>query len=99
MMSVPGLDPDDEALWLDPAAADRSHVLACLRAYPAEWMEAYPVASPLSSARNEGRSWSDRARRRSAPAARRAGRPEPRPGARFQGRTLLARTAAPAPSR
>ena len=48
------LDPDEEALWLDPDVADPVAVLPCLRPYPAEAMEGYPVAPLVSSVRNDG---------------------------------------------
>ena len=48
------LDPEDEALWLDPDVTDPSAALPCLRPYPAELMEGYTVASLVSSVRNDG---------------------------------------------
>ena len=48
------LDPDDEAMWLDPAVSDPVAIMPCLRPYPAEGMEAYPVGPLVSSAWNEG---------------------------------------------
>lgn len=47
------LDPKDEALWLDPSVRDAAAVLPCLRPYPSELMEAFPVSSLVSSARND----------------------------------------------
>lgn len=49
------LDPGDEARWLDPQHTDPDAVLACLRPFPAEGMEAYPVSSLVSSPRHDGR--------------------------------------------
>ena len=48
------LDPDDEALWLDPNVTEPLSVLPCLRPYPDEAMEAYPVAPLVSSVRSDG---------------------------------------------
>ncbi len=48
------LDPDDEALWLDPDVTDPTAVLPCLRPYPAAAMEGYAVAPLVSSVRNDG---------------------------------------------
>ncbi len=48
------LDPAEEALWLDTAVAEPLAVLECLRPYPAQEMEAYPVGPLVSSAWNEG---------------------------------------------
>ncbi len=48
------LDPDDEALWLDPGCVAPIKVLPCLRPHPSETMEAIPVSSLVSSPNNEG---------------------------------------------
>lgn len=48
------LDPDDEALWLDPGGIAPTKILPCLRPYPSEGMEATPVSSLVSSPMNEG---------------------------------------------
>jgi len=48
------LDPADEGLWLDATVTDPIDVIACLRPYPAQQMEAYPVGPLVSSAWNEG---------------------------------------------
>jgi putative SOS response-associated peptidase YedK len=48
------LDPDDEALWLDPGCIAPIKVLPCLRPFPSERMEAIPVSSLVSSPMNEG---------------------------------------------
>jgi len=48
------LDPTEEALWVDPAVTDPVALLGCLRPYPAQEMEAYPVGPLVSSAWNEG---------------------------------------------
>jgi putative SOS response-associated peptidase YedK len=48
------LDPDDEALWLDPGPIAPVKVLPCLRPYPSERMEAIPVSSLVSSPGNDG---------------------------------------------
>jgi len=48
------LDPDDEAAWLDPDLTEPHAVLGMLHPYQADRMEAYPVASLVSSVRNEG---------------------------------------------
>ncbi len=47
------LDPADEARWLDPGVRDPVALLDCLRRYPADRMEAYPVSQLVSSARND----------------------------------------------
>ncbi len=49
------LDPGDEACWLDRQLADADQVLPCLRPFPAERMEAYPISSLVSSPRNDSR--------------------------------------------
>jgi putative SOS response-associated peptidase YedK len=48
------LDPSDEARWLDPGLTGPVAVSACLRPFPAERMEAYPVSALVSSPRNDG---------------------------------------------
>ncbi len=48
------LDPDDEALWLDPGPIAPIKILPCLRPFPSERMEAIPVSSLVSSPDNEG---------------------------------------------
>src|SRR6266540_2040167 len=48
------LDPGDEALWLDSAVTSPLAVLGCLRPYPSERMEAYPVSPLVGAAWNEG---------------------------------------------
>jgi putative SOS response-associated peptidase YedK len=48
------LDPDDEALWLDPGPIAPVKVLPCLRPFPSERMEAIPVSTLVSSPGNEG---------------------------------------------
>jgi putative SOS response-associated peptidase YedK len=48
------LRPEDEEEWLDTETTEREPVLALLRAYPAEEMEAYPVSRAVNSPRNEG---------------------------------------------
>ena len=48
------LDPGDEALWLDPDVTSPLAVLGCLRPYPSERMEAYPVSPLVGAAWNEG---------------------------------------------
>ena len=48
------LDPDDEALWLDPGPIAPVKVLPCPRPFPSERMEAIPVSSLVSSPSNEG---------------------------------------------
>ena len=48
------LDPDDEALWLDPGPIAPIKILLCLRPFPSERMEAIPVSSLVSSPDNEG---------------------------------------------
>ncbi len=49
------LDTGDEARWLDPRLTDAGTALACLRPFPPERMEAYPVSSLVSSPRHDGR--------------------------------------------
>ena len=48
------LDSNDEAAWLDPELTEPHAVLGLLHPYRADRMEAYPVASLVSSVRNEG---------------------------------------------
>ena len=48
------LDPDDEALWLDPGCIAPMKVPPCLRPFPSERMEAILVSSLVSSPNNEG---------------------------------------------
>jgi putative SOS response-associated peptidase YedK len=48
------LDPDDEALWLNPGLTVPIKVLPCVRPYPSERMEAIPVSTLVSSPDNEG---------------------------------------------
>ena len=45
--------PEDEATWLDPEVPTEV-ALACLRPYPAELMEAYPVGPDVGNVRNDG---------------------------------------------
>jgi putative SOS response-associated peptidase YedK len=49
------LDPSDEARWLDPAFTGPAAISACLRPFPAERMEAYPVSALVSSPNNDDR--------------------------------------------
>jgi putative SOS response-associated peptidase YedK len=48
------LDPEDEALWLDPGVIAPVKVLTCLRPIPAERLEVYPVSTLVSSPGNDG---------------------------------------------
>ncbi len=48
------LSREDEETWLDPSVTDPAEVIAWLRAYPADGMEAYPVADLVNSVRNDG---------------------------------------------
>ena len=48
------LRPEDEATWLDPTLTDADQVLSLLGPYPAERMQAYPVAALVNSWENEG---------------------------------------------
>jgi putative SOS response-associated peptidase YedK len=48
------LRPEDEALWLDPDCTDPVLLENVLRPYPAEAMEAYPVAPLVNAVENEG---------------------------------------------
>ncbi len=48
------LDPDDEALWLDPGCVAPVKVLPCLRPFPSERMEVIPVSTLMSSPSNDG---------------------------------------------
>jgi len=48
------LDPDDEALWLDPGCVAPVKVLPCLRPFPSERMEVIPVSTLVSSPSNDG---------------------------------------------
>lgn len=45
---------DREELWLDPEVQDAALLGQCLRSYPAEEMEGYPVGAAVSSPRNNG---------------------------------------------
>jgi putative SOS response-associated peptidase YedK len=47
------LDRSDEALWLDPSVTNPAAVLPCLRAYPAEAMEAWPVSTLVNDVRRD----------------------------------------------
>jgi putative SOS response-associated peptidase YedK len=49
----PILAPEDDTAWLDPTTPAQQ-LLALLRPYPAETMEAVPVESCVSNPRNEG---------------------------------------------
>jgi len=44
----------DEDLWLDPTVTDMVALRHLMQPYPADVMEAYPVAPLVSSTRNEG---------------------------------------------
>jgi putative SOS response-associated peptidase YedK len=48
------LPRDAEAAWLDPTFHDTGALLHLLRPYASEAMEAYPVATLVSSVRNDG---------------------------------------------
>jgi putative SOS response-associated peptidase YedK len=48
------LPREAEAAWLDPAFRDTGALLQLLRPYPSEALEAYPVATLVSSVRNDG---------------------------------------------
>jgi putative SOS response-associated peptidase YedK len=54
------LDPADYARWTDPGTQDPAEVLALLRPYPPERMEAYPVGTEVNSPRNDGPSLIER---------------------------------------
>ena len=47
------LDPALEAIWTDPRVVDPAVILPCLRPYPANEMVAFPVATLVSSPRND----------------------------------------------
>lgn len=47
------LDRQDESRWLDPKLRDAGAVLDCLRSYPADLMEAFPVSHLVSYAHND----------------------------------------------
>jgi putative SOS response-associated peptidase YedK len=49
------LDPEDEKLWLDPEPVPPVKLLPCLRPFPADRMETFPMSSRVSSPGNEGR--------------------------------------------
>ncbi|HKZ05677.1 MAG TPA: SOS response-associated peptidase [Methylomirabilota bacterium] len=55
------LDPEAEAAWLDRHIVDAAALRPLLRPLPAERMEAYPVASLVSSAQNDGPALIERA--------------------------------------
>jgi putative SOS response-associated peptidase YedK len=48
------LDPEWEALWLDPSVTDPFAVLPLLQPFPAERMEAYPVGHAVGAVANDG---------------------------------------------
>jgi putative SOS response-associated peptidase YedK len=48
------LDPDDEALWLDPGPVAPVKLLPCLRPLASDLLEVYPVSMLVSSPENEG---------------------------------------------
>jgi putative SOS response-associated peptidase YedK len=48
------LRQEDEAVWLDPTVVDPEQLLALLRPYPPEEMEAYAVSSLVNSFQNDG---------------------------------------------
>ncbi len=48
------LAPEDEATWLDPEETRTVAALACIESYPADQMEAYPVAPLVNNVRNDG---------------------------------------------
>jgi putative SOS response-associated peptidase YedK len=48
------LRPEDEAAWLDPQLTDAQQVMALVKPYPSECMQAYPVSSLVNSWENEG---------------------------------------------
>ena len=45
--------PEDEATWLDPELHDPEPLLALLKPYPAELMEAYTVSSQVNKPQND----------------------------------------------
>jgi putative SOS response-associated peptidase YedK len=47
------LVPTDYDLWLSPSEREPQRLLPLLKSYPAERMEAYPVASVVNSPANE----------------------------------------------
>ena len=47
------LRPDDEADWLDPSVTDPG-IVALLKSYPADAMEAFEVSTKVNNARNNG---------------------------------------------
>jgi putative SOS response-associated peptidase YedK len=46
------LEPKDYARWLGEEATDPPHLMAMLRPYPAEAMEAYPVSARVGNVKN-----------------------------------------------
>ena len=46
------LEPKDYARWLSEEATDPPHLMAMLRPYPAEAMEAYPVSARVGNVKN-----------------------------------------------
>ena len=48
------LSREDERRWADHAITDSAAVIDCLRSYPSDRMEVYPVSPLVSSARNDG---------------------------------------------
>jgi putative SOS response-associated peptidase YedK len=46
------LEPKDYARWLGDEATDPPHLMAMLRPYPAEAMEAYPVSARVGNVKN-----------------------------------------------
>jgi putative SOS response-associated peptidase YedK len=48
------LDPKDYAAWLDQTPRPKDELLALLRQFPSEAMQALPVSTMVNSPRNQG---------------------------------------------
>jgi putative SOS response-associated peptidase YedK len=48
------LDPSDYAAWLDPTPRPKEELLALLRPFPSEAMQAVPVSTTVNNPRNQG---------------------------------------------
>jgi putative SOS response-associated peptidase YedK len=48
------LDPKEYGAWLDQTPRPKEELLALLRAFPSEAMQAVPVSTTVNSPRNQG---------------------------------------------
>ena len=56
------LSPESYDTWLDPSLGERERLQQLLKPYPADLMEAYPVAMAVNNPRNQGAALIERAR-------------------------------------